>query len=142
MSSLAKRTVLEHNLPEKTVISKPVKIEFQKISYDRIFTSNAETYCHQNPGVSMDKALDIMRGKSDQDYLNEIVNECKSVVQESSEFLIKQIIYLDRNNTPDVWPDIRNTIQNSFPSDVIKTYKSVIIVPQQHEDFMPQTYTV
>jgi hypothetical protein len=80
----------------------------------------------------MDKALDIMRGKSDQDYLNEIINECKSVVQESSDFLIKQIIYLDRNNTPDVWPDIRNTIQNAFPSEQMKTYKSVIIVPQQH----------
>lgn len=42
----------------------------------------------------------------------------------------KQIIYLDRNNTPDIWADIHNTILKSKISK--SEYKTVLLVPEQH----------
>ena len=45
----------------------------------------------------------------------------------------KELIYLDRNNTPDVWKNISQTIDevNSNRSD----FKTILMVPQQHTDF-------
>lgn len=42
----------------------------------------------------------------------------------------KSIIYLDRNNTPDVWGDIRDTIVNSHPAG-FKDYSTVVLLPKQ-----------
>ena len=52
----------------------------------------------------------------------------------------KQIIYLDRNNTPDIWRDIQNTIENVNKKKKVRDYKSVLIVPEQHPDFDPSLY--
>lgn len=57
----------------------------------------------------MNTAIDIIRDKADQEYLDTITLHCQSLAtNENSQnnFLVKQIIYLDRNNTADVWPDI------------------------------------
>ena len=45
----------------------------------------------------------------------------------------KELIYLDRNNTPDVWSDIAQAIDavNSSRSD----FKTILMVPQQHRSF-------
>ena len=40
----------------------------------------------------------------------------------------KSIIYLDRNNTPDIWGDIRDTIKKSGMS---KDYRTVLLLPKQ-----------
>ena len=80
-----------------------------KISYDRILTSNAENYCMNHPEVDINGAIDIIRGKADQDYLDAITLHChpdKKECENDQSYIVKQIIYLDRNNTPDVWPDI------------------------------------
>ena len=60
----------------------------------------------------------------------------------SEEFSVKQIIYLDRNNTPDVWPDIKKTIETAYSNQPLqqKSFKSVIILPEQHSDFDPSSY--
>lgn len=55
----------------------PFKIEFLKISYDRIFTSNQREYCEQHPEVDYQEAFDIIRGKTDQDYLDAITYHCE-----------------------------------------------------------------
>ena len=45
----------------------------------------------------------------------------------------KQIIYLDRNNTPDVWRDIVDTVkQNSYTAPGCpKDYRTVVLLPKQ-----------
>jgi len=45
---------------------------------------------------------------------------------------MKQIIYLDRNNTPDVWADISRTIKKSYEEEKVKSFKSVLVIPEQH----------
>lgn len=55
---------------------KTIKIEFLKISYDRILTGNQKEYCDQHPEVGMHEAIDIIRGKADQDYLDAITSYC------------------------------------------------------------------
>lgn len=55
---------------------KPIKIEFLKISYDRILTGNQKEYCELHPEVGMHEAIDIIRGKADQDYLDSITAYC------------------------------------------------------------------
>jgi hypothetical protein len=114
---------------------KTIKIEFLKISYDRILTSNGDDYCATHPEVDIHQAIDIIRGKADQDYLDAVTFYCKSNDDENqanSDFIVKQIIYLDRNNTPDVWPDIGATIKKAYAGSATKTFKTVIIVPEQH----------
>lgn len=38
---------------------------------------------------------------------------------------------MDRNNTPDVWADIRDTIKNAHSTDSIKDYTTVVLLPKQ-----------
>ena len=42
-----------------------IRLDFQKISYDRILTGNQKEYCQANPEVDMHEAIDIIRGKAD-----------------------------------------------------------------------------
>ena len=42
----------------------------------------------------------------------------------------KTIVYLDRNNTPDVWADIRDTILKSNATG-IKDYRTIVLLPKQ-----------
>jgi hypothetical protein len=44
---------------------KPIKIEFLKISYDRILTSNQLEYCAAHPEIGQHEAIDIIRDKAD-----------------------------------------------------------------------------
>lgn len=44
----------------------------------------------------------------------------------------KSIIYLDRNNTPDVWGDIRDTIVNNH-NDQARDYCTVVLLPKQEQ---------
>ena len=47
--------------------------------------------------------------------------------------LPKQIIYLDRNNTPDIWGDIKRTVdENSYVAPgCVKDYHTVVLLPKQ-----------
>lgn len=81
----------------------------------------------------MHEAIDIIRGKADQDYLDEVTNMCLNNNENQGESAItKQIIYLDRNNTPDVWKDISATIKKAYSGSSEKQFKSVLVVPEQH----------
>jgi len=101
-------------------------------------------YCQQHPEVSQHEAIDIIRGKADQDYLDAITFQCDYTsgdINSENSFKTKQIIYLDRNNTPDVWGDIQRTITKANKSKKVKEFKTVLIVPEQHPDFDASTYT-
>ena len=47
--------------------------------------------------------------------------------------LPKQIIYLDRNNTPDIWGDIKRTVDESsyVAPGRSKDYRTVVLLPKQ-----------
>jgi hypothetical protein len=55
---------------------------------------------------------------------------------------VKKIIYLDRNNTPDVWSDIINTIhRNSYTApNTPRDYRTVVLLPKQ-ESFDKSLYS-
>ena len=117
-----------------------LKLEFNKISYDHILTQNQKEYCAKHPEIGQHEAIDIIRGKADQDYLDAIKAHCNFKSDENQDnqgIQQKQLIYLDRNNTPDVWPDIAKTIKSSNKQ---KDYKTFLIVPSQHPDFEPRLY--
>ncbi len=44
----------------------------------------------------------------------------------------KNIIYLDRNNTPDVWADIRDTIKRAHLG-LLKDFRTVVLLPKQEQ---------
>ena len=111
------------NLPEVT---------FAKISYDKILGDLTAEYGEQHPETPFHEIIDIIRPKADDAYLDHIARHCNSAPQipASSEQVNKEkdegncvatsaqplanlpktIIYLDRNNTPDVWGDIKKTV--------------------------------
>lgn len=100
----------------------------------------------------MHQAIDIIRDKADQDYLDAIASHCNSSVSNENAanslhgepVLSKQLIYLDRNNTPDVWSDIQKTIEKSnkdSKKQSVRPYKTILILPEQHIDFDRSSYT-
>ena len=106
------------------------QVNYTKVSYDRILGENTAAYQDKHPEVPFHEIIDIIRPHADQDYLDFIARHCitdpnskpgskdkKSVladpenlhpnmVQNSCQSVPKTIIYLDRNNTPDIWRDI------------------------------------
>ena len=116
-------------MPEGPQLSSELMFEFTKISYDRILTGNQKEYCDKHPETGMHEAIDIIRPKADQDYLDAISFHCDDLNEDSKDPFRKQVIYLDRNNTPDVWQDIQRTILKANKSKKVKNYKTVIIVP-------------
>ena len=62
-----------------------MKLDFLKISYDRILTQNQKEYCVKHPEVDIHQAIDIIRDKADQDYLDQISNHCDSKVCNENE---------------------------------------------------------
>jgi len=56
--------------------SKQIKIQFQKISYDRIFTKMMKGYVEKHPDVEMHAAFDIIRSQADQAYLDSVKMYC------------------------------------------------------------------
>lgn len=45
----------------------------------------------------------------------------------------KKLVYIDRNNTPDVWADISNTIKTTYFSfeGKPKEYRTIVLLPKQ-----------
>lgn len=108
-------------------------------------------YQDQNPGVNMHHAIDIIRPKADQDYLDAVTYHCgqedfdtennqQNEEGENSQLLKKTIIYLDRNNTPDVWPDIHRTIEQANKGRKFRDFKTILILPEQHPSFDASLY--
>ena len=64
MSQLKNHDQLVDKMKDKSD-AQGLKIEFSKISYDRILTQNMKDYQDQNPGVNMHHAIDIIRPKAD-----------------------------------------------------------------------------
>lgn len=125
---------------------KPIKIEFLRINFDKILTDHQKDYCSLHPEVGTHQALDIVFGQAHQAYLDQIKYHClpKSAMNENAKsqqnFMVKQMIYLDRNNSSDCWPEISKAIEDGTGKQATKTFKSILILPEQHPDFNPSLY--
>ena len=112
------------------------QVNYTKVSYDRILGENTASYQEKHPEVPFHEIIDIIRAQADQDYLDLIARHCINdpnsnpgskekkglsadpenlhpnmlKVQGSCPSAPKTIIYLDRNNTPDIWADIKRTV--------------------------------
>lgn len=117
-------------------------VDFEKISYDRILGDNTNAYQKDHPEVPFHEIIDIIREQADQDYLAQIAafgsgtdlansNLARNRVNLKTARVNqpKTIIYLDRNNTPDVWGDIRDAIITSNSSGP-KDYRTVVLLPK------------
>jgi hypothetical protein len=95
--------------------TKPIKIEFLRINFDKILTDHQKEYCVLHPEVETHQAIDIVFGQAHQAYLDQIRLHCMPKAADENavterDFMLKQIIYLDRNNSSDCWPEISSAI--------------------------------
>lgn len=67
----------QHSSSSKEKTQNQFKIEFHKVSYDRILTCNQKEYCQQHPEIGIHEAIDIIRDKADRDYLESVQSFCE-----------------------------------------------------------------
>ena len=114
-------------------------VGFFKISYDRILGDNLNAYAQDHPDTPFHEIIDIIRDKADRDYLDQVAAQAgsnddplpigRSRTSTAKPNLPKTIVFLDRNNTPDVWGDIRDTIAASHEGRA-KDYRTVVLLPK------------
>jgi hypothetical protein len=134
LESTAHKSFTNHN-------STPFKVQFKKISYDKMLTDNLEQYQKLHPDTPFHHIIDIIRPQADQDYLDAIEELAKDDESSYSKAQgnVKEFIYLDRNNTPDVWGDISKAIKAGCGKPNQADYKSILILPKQ-DYFNPLLY--
>ncbi|CDW84692.1 UNKNOWN [Stylonychia lemnae] len=109
--------------------SKP-NIIFKRISYDHILEEHQQKYQAKHPSTPFHEIIDIVRADADKEYLEVIDSNCK--IQSDAQ----EMIFMDRNNTPDVWNDITGVIKsndNTFQSDqnFQNQNETILILPNQ-----------
>ena len=108
----------------------------------------------KNPDVPFHEVIDIIRPMADRSYLDKISEYCTLSSSKAADTglvggatqlnslpgcnglaLPKTIIYLDRNNTPDIWGDIKRTVQESSHTEPgqPKDYRTVVLLPKQED---------
>jgi len=85
-------------------------LDFQKVSYDGLLKKHQQEYMADHPDVEFHHVIDIIRGPADQEYLD-IIKEMNTKAQ--TQKIIKNLVYLDRNNTADVWESIVSAVRQS-----------------------------
>ena len=117
-------------LPEQKNVSSLPSVEFKKISYDGILGEFTHAYQAKHPDVPFHEVIDIIRADADQHYLDLIARHC-SPSEKAAPQELKTIIFLDRNNTPDIWGDIKRTVVGSYAETPVKDYRTVVLLPKQ-----------
>ena len=72
----SEKKLREFGLAEGQLESMP-EVDFQRISYDRILGDNTNAYGELHPETPFHEIIDIIRGKADQDYLDQIAHYCQ-----------------------------------------------------------------
>ncbi len=111
----------------------PASIEFQVISYDTMLTKNTAEFMAKHPGREFHEVIDIIRALADKEFLDDILSyseqdKVTAAADDVTRPLLMQqktLIYLDRNNTPDIWPDIQKAIAQQRNS------RTILILPTQ-----------
>ena len=52
------------------------RVEFKKISYDRILGDQTNAYLAKHPDVPFHEVIDIIRPMADKEYLDQIASHC------------------------------------------------------------------
>ena len=73
----SEKKLREFGLAEGKLESMP-EVDFQRISYDRILGDNVSAYERLHPETPFHEIIDIIRGKADQEYLDQIAHYCKA----------------------------------------------------------------
>ena len=73
----SEKKLREYGMAEGKLESMP-EVDFQRISYDRILGDNTNEYGAKHPETPFHEIIDIIRGKADQDYLDQIAHYCKT----------------------------------------------------------------
>ena len=115
----------------------PKRVIFQKVSYDRILGNKVKEFSATNPTVPFHEVIDIIRPKADRQYLDDIARhmlnsnvevegdtsagemsgkENGMMMDEDQLNLdhddVMKIVYCDRNNTSDIWADLKNNFDD------------------------------
>ena len=131
----------------------PRRLLFEKVSYDRILGDKVNEFSATNPTVPFHEVIDIIRPKADKQYLDDIArhmlnsnnttafmhSEHSKEDMQVNENDVMSIIYCDRNNTSDIWADLKNNfdhIGQQTPSMLtrgIKDFRTVVLLPKMEE---------
>lgn len=76
-------------------------LDFQKVSYDGLLKKHQQEYLAQHPDEEFHRVIDIIRAFADQEYLDIIKNKTGPGKDH-----VRNLVYLDRNNTADIWDSI------------------------------------
>lgn len=75
-----------------------LELRFEKISYDGLLKKHQQEYLAQFPNEEFHRVIDIIRGYADAEYLELIKKK-----EAKEEPHVRSLVYLDRNNTADIW---------------------------------------
>jgi hypothetical protein len=104
-----------------------------------MLNDNLDQYSKIHPEVPFHEVIDIIRPKADQDFLDAIIAAGRDESSHSgswgSDFgegkdKVVEFIYLDRNNTPDVWMDISESIKKGCCGNSDLHFQSILILPE------------
>jgi hypothetical protein len=128
--------------------STQVKVNFVRVSYDKVFTQLQTEYVQENPDADQVAAFDIIRPLADARFESQIRDACKSykstltisarkrfaseeTLTVSLDHLSIDIIYVDKNNTPDKWEVLTKLMRSIQEEDreesVIQT---ILLIPK------------
>ena len=79
----------------------PARMIFKRISYDVVFSGLQSVYRKEHPEVSFLQAFEVIRPHADKQFLDMIHEACKFTQKNLDDDIIIDIVYIDKNNTPD-----------------------------------------
>jgi len=84
-----------------------IELEITVVNYDHMLKTHQNEYLDQNPGVEFHHCIDIIRARADAEYLDQLTMAMNQKFEKPN---VRQLIYCDRNNTPDIWSDIKKVL--------------------------------
>eukprot|EP00347_Sterkiella_histriomuscorum_P002864 403366501 len=144
-----------------------IKVVYKRISYDVVFTDLQQNYLQEHPDADFQSVFDIIRGQAD-DKFNELIKEsCQSQVEKKLERPIQtaanqqlnavdldpnvnltnqekilEILFIDKNNTPDKWETISTFLRKLAIENNQETAQKLIMLVPQQAPFNPTIYKI
>lgn len=112
----------------------PLLLDFQKVSYDGLLKKHQQEYLAKHPDEEFHRVIDIIRDFADQEYLDIITEKNQLKAGKDN---VRNLVYLDRNNTADIWESITSTIRSSGREN-----SQIIALMPCMGEFNPSTYKI
>lgn len=121
-------------------------VNFTRVSYDVVFTQLQVDYTKSNPECDPVAAFDIIRPFADKEFMKQIKDACTSYKERDNDIeksIMKlrgekedvkrtqiDIVYIDKNNTPDIWKANSQIIKDIAMEETGKSViTSVLLLP-------------